>query len=142
MKKISILAVILLILDLGTKLLAEQFLTADGSFLVLHYNPNMIMGIEGNDFFKFVAPLLGFPILLYGGIQILNNTIKTWYLSLIIAGAVGNVSGRFSEEGVVDFINLGFAICNIADIYMWIALILFFKAGERRLKSQEHKGKT
>lgn len=140
MKKIGVLTLVLLFLDLGTKALAEAFLTSEGSFFILHYNPNIAMGIQVNDFVKFILPILGFPIILFMSKVFSNPNSKAWYLSLVIAGATGNFIGRFNEEGVVDFINFSFAICNLADIYLWIAVILFYKAGGYKMVLKKKQG--
>lgn len=112
-----------LIADLLSKSFAV-ILTPDNAVFSLAYNPNMLLSLEAPDFVKFIMPLLILPIpylsLRFSGI----NSPKV--LALVYAGMMGNYLGRFSEQGVVDFINFQLFICNFADIYLWIGTIVIF----------------
>lgn len=55
---------------------------------------------------------------------------KTFFaLELIISGGLSNLADRLFRGGVIDFLEIkNFAICNIADIFVfigWILLIIF-----------------
>lgn len=84
----------------------------------------MLLSLQAPDFVKFVLPLLVLPIpyisLRFSGIQ------APKILSLVYAGMMGNYLGRFSDQGVVDFINFQAFICNFADIYLWIGSVVIF----------------
>lgn len=110
----------LFLIDIFSKLLAE-IINPNNGFFILKYNPNMILGLEGNFFLQFILPiiLLPTPYLLMK----ISKIHTPFALSLIYAGMLGNYIGRFSDNGVIDFINLGFAVCNLADMYLWIGIL-------------------
>ena len=112
-----------LLADILSKTFAV-ILTPTNSVFTLAYNPNMILSLQAPDFVKFILPLLVLPIpylsLKFSGL----NYPKL--LALVYAGMIGNYLGRFSEQGVVDFINFQVFICNFADIYLWIGAIIIF----------------
>lgn len=112
-----------LIADLLSKSFAVILAPANSVFS-LAYNPNMLLNLEAPDFVKFIMPLLILPIP-YLSLK-LSGIKSPKVLALVYAGMMGNYLGRFSEQGVVDFINFQFFICNFADIYLWIGSIIIF----------------
>lgn len=112
-----------LLADLVSKSFAVIW-APNNSIFTLAYNPNMLLSLQAPDFVKFVLPLLVLPIpylsLKFSGL----NYPKV--LALVYAGMMGNYLGRFSEQGVVDFINFQLFICNFADIYLWIGSVIIF----------------
>ncbi len=110
----------LFLIDIFSKLLAE-IINPNNGFFILKYNPNMILGLEGNFFLQFILPIILLPIPYL--LMKISKIHTPFALSLIYAGMLGNYIGRFSDNGVIDFINLGFAVCNLADMYLWIGIL-------------------
>ena len=115
--------ILFLILDTITKALAV-YIQPENSLFILRYNPNMLFNIEASFWIKFVLPLVISPVpyLFYKYFNIVNN--KSMSLPLLYAGMIGNYLGRFSDQGVVDFINCQLFVCNLADLYLWVGIIL------------------
>ncbi len=63
-------------------------------------------------------------ILLVGFADINENPIYTIGISFMLAGNIGNLFCKLFRDGVVDFIDVGFSIPNIAD-FMILGGILF-----------------
>lgn len=145
-----------LILDRITKVWAESTLAPAGGRrievieglldLTLAYNKGAAFGMRiGDDSRWFFIPVtfvaLGLLVLLYRQAE-RNDHLRLVALSLVIAGALGNLYDRiFIAEGVVDFIgplDLGFwhfPIFNVADISITCGAILLaisFWQEERR----------
>lgn len=114
-----------LALDLLTKLAAVMVAPAN-EFLFLAYNPNAVMGLEVSWVVKFIIPIILFPVPFFM-YKLSKQQIPQWSLGLVYAGLMGNYMGRFSENGVVDFINCQVFICNLADIYLWVGVGVFYK---------------
>lgn len=122
----------LLILDCLTKLLALVMAPSNIIFK-LHFNDGLAMGIDANIFFKFIAPLFLIP-LPWMGRKLIPEQYRELSLSLMYAGMVGNYIGRFYHLGVIDFINLQVFVCNLADVYQWIAIFIFYKYARPNLE--------
>lgn len=116
--------ILFLFLDTITKALAV-YLQPENSVFMLKYNPNMLFSLEASTWIKFVLPLLisPAPFLFY---KYLKPPVNQVCLSLIYAGMVGNYLGRFSDQGVVDFINCQLFVCNLADLFLWAGALLFY----------------
>ena len=136
---ISIIALILL--DQYTKHLAVVHLKNKAAFniingvLELNYleNKGAAFGMLQNQkiFFIFVAIVI-LSVIAYVLIKTPDDrkyTILHVLLSLIAAGAIGNMIDRIRYDYVVDFIYfvlINFPIFNVADIYVTCGAILFF----------------
>lgn len=89
------------------------------------YNKNLSLGLDLGWFAKFVLPLLIIWIPLYFFRMVENQDKRSFLTSLFIGGAIGNYIGRFSGQGVVDFINFGYCVANLADLMIFLAYALF-----------------
>lgn len=119
------LFIALLSLDFITKQVAEMLAPKNDLFYLI-YNQNSAFGAELGDFTKFLIPLMFFPALYFSLKTLeLNRLVNPDQKSMIAAiggaGLLGNYLGRFSESGVVDFLNFQFCVANLADIYQWAA---------------------
>ncbi|UCC23973.1 MAG: signal peptidase II [Gemmatimonadales bacterium] len=157
--KLGILATILgvvLTIDRITKVWAEEVLVTRSMELLggllpltLAYNKGAAFGMSiGEDSRWFFIPVtfvaLGLLVVLYRQAED-NDRLRLVSLSLVIAGALGNLYDRiFISEGVVDFlgpVNLGFwnfPIFNVADISITCGAILLALSfwQEERLERQ------
>ena len=100
--------------------------------LILAYNKGVAFS-----FFEFLGIYLKYiQIVLFSGIVIyliLHRDIFNKYyipLSFLFAGGVSNIYDRFHYEGVVDYVYwhcwFDFAIFNLADVLIDIAIVLIF----------------
>jgi signal peptidase II len=124
---------VVLLLDLATKIAAEVFLRryvgvpVIGDFFQLRlvYNPGAAFGIHVGEYSRWVFMCLSIAALVVLG-SMLRGTrsgdgVRLYALALICAGAAGNLVDRFrSARGVVDFIdftfgNWHFPTFNVAD---------------------------
>lgn len=126
-------------LDQITKLLARKYLCEGqsvsiiGNFmqLTLLYNENGVWGLNFN------IPYIPFSILAIALIIIMLFKTETSYklpLTLILAGATGNLIDRIRLKVVVDFFDFGignfrWAVFNIADLSISIGIILWIIIG-------------
>jgi lipoprotein signal peptidase len=118
--------ILFLTLDLASKYLAAV-IAPNNTILKLAYNKHLAFSYDGGHFMTYILPFLLIPIMIVGLVRVSPRSIP-----IILAGMIGNLFCRFLPCGVVDFINLQKAICNFADIYMWIgAGILFLDSYKR-----------
>jgi lipoprotein signal peptidase len=108
------LFILFLSIDLISKYLAA-LIKPDNSIFKLTYNTKLMMNYDGGHFLTYVLPFFLIPVMILGVLRVSPRS-----LPIILAGAIGNLACRFLPSGVVDFINLQVAICNLADIYLWI----------------------
>lgn len=130
---------ILICLDQWTKRLASVRLKDQPPIVLwkgvfeLHYleNRGAAFGMfQGRQFFFFVVAVIVFAAILYA----LFRMPFTWHyfplaacLVLLMAGAIGNMIDRISQQFVVDFLYfclIDFPIFNVADCYVTIAAFL------------------
>ncbi|MBO5209287.1 MAG: signal peptidase II [Lachnospiraceae bacterium] len=131
--------IVLVILDQITKYLAVLHLKDKPAFniingvLELNYleNKGAAFGMLQNQkiFFVFVATIILGVIayILYKTPDTKKYTIMHILLTLIAAGAIGNMIDRIRLDYVVDFIYfvlINFPIFNVADIYVTIATVI------------------
>lgn len=109
-----------LFLDLASKYLAAV-IAPDNMIFRLTFNKNLAFNYDGGHFMTYVLPFLLLPIVYLGLSKVSPRAIP-----IIFAGMIGNLFCRFLPGGVVDFINLQKAICNFADIYMWIGAVILY----------------
>ena len=123
----------LFIIDQGLKDLFESGYNWQSNCisLELHYNKGVAFSMFAalGSYLKWIQVLL---VTLLGYFIIQEQWLKRYPLSvsLLAAGALGNIYDRFTKEGVVDFVywhcGFDFAVFNFADtiIDLGIALIL------------------
>jgi lipoprotein signal peptidase len=124
---------IFLFIDLLSKNLAV-WLNPNNGWFKLHYNPNMVMGIDLGPEVTFGSLLL-IPVFYWMIKKSVSNPNPT-AMALIFTGIFGNAIGRFSELGVVDFIKTPWFICNLADIFQWIGIMIIYYQGFKQSSSQ------
>jgi signal peptidase II len=128
-------ALFVIVLDVVTKSLAVMFLAPSGAphevvgqgfRFALVYNPGAAFGLYLGDYSRWI-----FMVLTVGALYVLwrlyqqtsrADIMRTLAISLVAAGAIGNLLDRIRTElGVVDFIDLGFGdhrwpTFNVADM--------------------------
>lgn len=142
---IAIIAVILF-LDQLTKFIATRFLAYNQSLpvikgvfhLTLIHNTGAAFGILKNQTSLFIFSSITAIILIYFGLK--DKKYKKSYkfsLSLILAGALGNLIDRISLGYVVDFLDFRvWPVFNLADSAITVGAILL---GVSVLKKEEVK---
>ncbi|NMN01449.1 signal peptidase II [Bifidobacterium panos] len=114
-------------------------------------NPGASLGFGSG--FTWVFSLLAMAVCVGLVVLALRTTSYAWVLTLAFAfaGALGNLVDRvayadgFLDGKVVDFIDYGWSVGNIADIYLVIVgvaivLMLAFNVPFERKSDDEHKG--
>ncbi len=102
-----------------------------GDYLKFTYvrNPNIIWGLNiGGPKISFILTSIAFLFVVYMFVKS-NEKLFLFALSLIMAGAIGNIIDRIIFGEVIDFIDMGingfrWAIYNIADASVSIVLVL------------------
>ena len=143
----SIIVVVAIVaLDMLTKVLAEKYLEGTvkiiGNWMTLHFITNggasfsFLDGVVGSNVVFFVVTLLGLPLM----VAVLYFSRKShWFgrlgMVFMIGGTIGNAIDRaflgdgFFNGRVRDFISVkGFAIFNVADIFLVCGVIMFIFA--------------
>lgn len=129
------IVLVVVAVDVITKLMAESQLPPDGSpipvvgnafRLALVYNPGAAFGLYLGAYSRWI-----FMVLTIGALWILrklyqqsaeSDTLKIVAVAMVAAGAVGNLIDRIrSDRGVVDFLDVGYGIhrwptFNVADM--------------------------
>ncbi len=130
-------AVLAYLADLGTKTWALSAL-ADGQRRALIgdllgfrliFNPGAAFSLGSGSTWLFSVVAIGVVVLIIRWSRRLTSRLWTFTLALLLAGALGNLTDRlFREPGpgrghVVDFIDYGWFIGNVADIWIVAAAI-------------------
>ena len=141
-KRFTAVVLAVLLLDLATKIAAEVWLRryvgvpviGDLFQLRLVYNPGAAFGIHVGQYSRWVFMALSIAALVVLGSMLRNtragDTIRIYALSLICAGAAGNLVDRFrNPRGVVDFLDFNFGdwhfpTFNVADTAVTCGAIL------------------
>jgi lipoprotein signal peptidase len=108
-----------------TKLLAQRF-SPNNSWFFLFYNKGLNFDIHCNYLTKFIIPAIALPFLPLLGRFIPNQNLKVLTVSLMMSGTLGNYLWRFNPEGVIDFILVGSYSCNLADIFIFVSVLMSF----------------
>ena len=141
-KKGYFFILLLIVLDLISKLMAEQYLEFGQSvslipildfFLV--YNSGIAFSIldVNNKMLSFGLSILGLLIVGYLNAlyRVQKSSIYQVTFILIISGAMGNILDRLVDGVVTDFLylhigNISFFVFNLADAFISIGAALFF----------------
>ncbi len=126
------IVVVALILDQGTKIWAQNSLSDGHSVsvipglltLTLVYNPGMSLGMFSS--MTWLISLLAIVACVVLAVGALRTTSMRWLavFSFAFAGAFGNFIDRvvnaegFLDGEVVDFLNYGWSVGNVADIFL------------------------
>lgn len=137
-KKVYILSIIFLLIDIFTKQLVKNTLNLYDSipiipnFFSITYviNDGAAFSILKGELWLFV--ILGFVLLFFIFYYLQKeklNIYKTIYYSLLIAGVLGNLLDRMLYKGVIDFLDFTIfsynaPIFNLADTFIVISVIL------------------
>ena len=145
---ISAVAIVIAIvaLDLFTKVVAEQYLTSRvnviGNWLTFIFTTNggasfsFLDGTVGSNIVFFAVTVIGLPVMC---VVLFFNQKNSWFgnlgLVFMIGGTIGNAIDRaflgdgFFNGRVRDFISVkGFAIFNVADIFLVCGVVMFIFA--------------
>lgn len=137
-KKVYILSIIFLLIDIFTKQLVKNTLNLYDSipiipnFFSITYviNDGAAFSILKGELWFFI--ILGFVLLFFIFYYLQKeklNIYKTIYYSLLIAGVLGNLLDRMLYKGVIDFLDFTIfsynaPIFNLADTFIVISVIL------------------
>ena len=137
-KKVYILSIIFLLIDIFTKQLVKNTLNLYDSipiipnFFSITYviNDGAAFSILKGELWLFI--ILGFVLLFFIFYYLQKeklNIYKTFYYSLLIAGVLGNLLDRMLYRGVIDFLDFTIfsynaPIFNLADTFIVISVIL------------------
>ena len=137
-KKVYILSIIFLLIDIFTKQLVKNTLNLYDSipiipnFFSITYviNDGAAFSILKGELWLFI--ILGFVLLFFIFYYLQKeklNIYKTFYYSLFIAGVLGNLLDRMLYKGVIDFLDFTIfsynaPIFNLADTFIVISVIL------------------
>ena len=137
-KKVYILSIIFLLIDIFTKQLVKNTLNLYDSipiipnFFSITYviNDGAAFSILKGELWLFI--ILGFVLLFFIFYYLQKeklNIYKTFYYSLLIAGVLGNLLDRMLYKGVIDFLDFtifsyNVPIFNLADTFIVISVIL------------------
>ncbi len=137
-KKVYILSIIFLLIDIFTKQLVKNTLNLYDSipiipnFFSITYviNDGAAFSILKGELWLFI--ILGFVLLFFIFYYLQKeklNIYKTIYYSFLIAGVLGNLLDRMLYKGVVDFLDFTIfsynaPIFNLADTFIVISVIL------------------
>ena len=137
-KKVYILSIIFLLIDIFTKQLVKNILNLYDSipiipnFFSITYviNDGAAFSILKGELWLFI--ILGFVLLFFIFYYLQKeklNIYKTIYYSLLIAGVLGNLLDRMLYKGVIDFLDFTIfsynaPIFNLADTFIVISVIL------------------
>ncbi len=136
-------------LDQFTKFLIKRFLfpyevipVIKGFFFITFiYNPHGAMGLYiGNRFVMLLFSFIALFIMCFYAYKNIENKFVFWASSLIIGGALGNITDRLFMGKVVDFLRFDFGsytfpVFNVADMAVTIGIglllletiLLYFK---------------
>lgn len=131
------IVIVALALDQLTKWLAETFLPARGSLtvipgvlsLTLVHNPGASLGLGSN--MTWLISLLACVACVVLLVLAWRTTSLWWTVCLALAftGALGNLIDRivhadgFLNGKVVDFLDYGWSVGNVADVYLMVAAV-------------------
>lgn len=127
---------LLLILDVWTKKIAEDYLTVGKTVnflpgflqIELTYNKGVAFGFAADNSQLVLISHLLFTIILFTIIFFTQRLLVHIGLTLILAGALGNLIDRFTDKGVVDFILWELfqphSIFNLADVFVTFGTII------------------
>lgn len=137
-KKVYILSIIFLLIDIFTKQLVKNTLNLYDSipiipnFFSITYviNDGAAFSILKGELWLFI--ILGFVLLFFIFYYLQKeklNIYKTIYYSFLIAGVLGNLLDRMLYKGVIDFLDFTIfsynaPIFNLADTFIVISVIL------------------
>lgn len=137
-KKVYILSIIFLLIEIFTKQLVKNTLNLYDSipiipnFFSITYviNDGAAFSILKGELWLFI--ILGFVLLFFIFYYLQKeklNIYKTIYYSLLIAGVLGNLLDRMLYKGVIDFLDFTIfsynaPIFNLADTFIVISVIL------------------
>lgn len=130
MRLIAFLAGAVLVLDQGTKILAETFLHLGSPVplignvlrLQLTYNPGAAFSIGTGATWLLSLIMVVVIVIVVRLAPKIRSTAWAWAFGLLLGGALGNLGDRlfrapgFPNGHVVDFIDYGWFVGNIADI--------------------------
>ena len=137
-KKVIILSIVVLIIDIISKLIIKTNLNLYESIMVIpnFFNITYVMNdgaafsiLRGN---QILLSILGIFVVIFLGYYInkdkLNN-YKVIYYSMLIGGILGNILDRIIYNGVIDFLDFkifgyDYPIFNLADSFIVISVIL------------------
>ena len=137
-KKIYILTIILLLIDIISKLIIKNTMNLYQSIIIIpnFFNITYVNNIgaafsilEGKQFFLIILGII-FLIGLINYIRKDNiSKLKAIYYSLLISGILGNLIDRIIYHYVIDFLdfkifNTSFPTFNLADTFICISVML------------------
>lgn len=132
-------AILLIALDQGTKLWAVKSLERIGEIPIIEgvFNLRYVENtgaafsiLQGKTAVLTIIPIIACVVIIYVLVsKKIKSKLGTWGISLILAGAVGNLIDRVFRGAVVDMFDfelINFPVFNVADICVTVGAVLFF----------------
>lgn len=116
-------------LDQVIKLLVKHFqpsFNAIPGFLSIHFvkNPGISFGILATKPILILIMTVALSVLIgYAFIKADSNIEKLCWM-LILVGAIGNIIDRLVWGYVIDYLDVNYFVCNLADIFIFIGAML------------------
>ncbi len=154
-KKSLIIAIFIILLDQGIKILLDNLLKVNESIKIINnffyitkvYNTGAAWSIFSNGtILLIIIAILSFLFLLYYQNKFKDNLRNTFSFGLIYGGLVGNLIDRLIYGYVIDYfrfiiINYDFPIFNIADCALVIGFVFLIYAifkGEEKSENRSN----
>ncbi|MEM7092041.1 MAG: signal peptidase II [Actinomycetota bacterium] len=138
--RLLVIGVVLVIADLFTKWLAVRLPDVPG--VDPHINDELALGVFSGDSHPLVLVALGIGVVVVlGHLWWLRpkTHLADVALMLVVAGALANAIDRLVTGGVHDFIDLGFAIANLADFWLLGGLLIYIWLGMRYVPGDDDR---
>ncbi len=137
-KKIIIISIVILLIDIASKLIVKTNLHLYESISIIpnFFNITYVVNdgaafsiLRGN---QILLSILGIVVVIFLGYYINKDKLdnyKVIYYSLLIGGILGNILDRIIYNGVIDFLdfkifNYDYPVFNLADSFIVISVIL------------------
>lgn len=139
MKKIALVSVIVIVIDVISKVLVQSFLTYNSrvtiiaNFFYLNYVKNTGAAFSILEGSTYILTIIGVIVILYLIYYIKKNKITNKFdiigFGLLIGGAISNIIDRIAYGYVIDFLdfnifNYNFPIFNIADVCIVLGILI------------------
>ena len=135
-KKIYLLTIIFLILDIITKILAVKYVTnieiiPNFFNLYLVYNEGIAFSLlQGSRIIVIIITIMFLIYMKKEVIDKVNNKLEIFAISLILGGVLGNLLDRIFYKKVIDFLsfkifNYNFPVFNLADVFICLGAFLY-----------------
>lgn len=119
----------LIVVDQVIKLLVKHFQPSFNiirGFLSVHFvkNPGISFGILATKPILILIMTIALSALIGYALIKADSNIEKFCWMLILVGAIGNIIDRLVWGYVIDYLDVNYFICNLADIFIFIGAML------------------